>query len=80
MPYLPTAAHSIKLHVELANVPNTLGRLATAIGEAGAKALAEALSQMSGLKLLSLNRNSIGDAGKQALRSACDDRGGTLNL
>ncbi len=36
MPYLPTAAHSIKLHVELANVPNTLGRLATAIGEAGA--------------------------------------------
>ena len=36
MPYLPTAAYSIQLHVELANVPNTLGRLATAIGEAGA--------------------------------------------
>ncbi|MBC8364119.1 MAG: NAD-dependent malic enzyme [Actinobacteria bacterium] len=36
MPYLPTAAYSIDLHVELANVPNTLGRLATAIGEAGA--------------------------------------------
>jgi malate dehydrogenase (oxaloacetate-decarboxylating) len=36
MPYLPTAAFSIELHVELANVPNTLGRLATSIGEAGA--------------------------------------------
>ncbi|MAG51650.1 MAG: NAD-dependent malic enzyme [Acidimicrobiaceae bacterium] len=36
MPYLPTAAYSIDLHVELANVPNTLGRLATAIGAAGA--------------------------------------------
>ncbi len=36
MPYLPTAAYSVKLHVELANVPNTLGRLATAIGESGA--------------------------------------------
>ena len=36
MPFLPTAAYSIDLHVELANVPNTLGRLATAIGETGA--------------------------------------------
>jgi len=36
VPYLPTAAYSVKLHVELANVPNTLGRLATAIGESGA--------------------------------------------
>ena len=33
MPFLPTAAHSIMLHVELDNIPNTLGRLATAIGE-----------------------------------------------
>ena len=36
MPYLPTAAYSVNLQVELLNVPNTLGRLATAIGEAGA--------------------------------------------
>ena len=36
MPYLPTAAYSIHLQVALDNVPNTLGRLATAIGEAGA--------------------------------------------
>ena len=36
MPYLPTAAYSMNLQVELLNVPNTLGRLATAIGEAGA--------------------------------------------
>lgn len=36
MPFLPTAAFSIVLHVELDNVPNTLGRLTTAIGEAGA--------------------------------------------
>ncbi len=36
MPYLPTAAYSINLQVALDNVPNTLGRLATAIGEAGA--------------------------------------------
>ena len=36
MPYLPTAAYSVNLQVEMLNVPNTLGRLATAIGEAGA--------------------------------------------
>ncbi len=36
MPFLPTAAYSIHLQVALDNVPNTLGRLATAIGEAGA--------------------------------------------
>jgi len=36
MPFLPTAAYSIHLQVALNNVPNTLGRLATAIGEAGA--------------------------------------------
>jgi len=36
MPFLPTAAYSIKLHVALDNVPNTLGRLATTIGDAGA--------------------------------------------
>ena len=36
MPYLPTAAYPVNLQVELLNVPNTLGRLATAIGEAGA--------------------------------------------
>ena len=35
MPFLPTAAYSIHLQVALDNVPNTLGRLATAIGEAG---------------------------------------------
>ena len=33
MPYLPTAAYSVNLQVELLNVPNTLGRLATAIGD-----------------------------------------------
>ena len=32
MPFLPTAAHSIMLHVELDNIPNTLGKFATAIG------------------------------------------------
>ena len=36
MPFLPTAAYSIHMEVALDNVPNTLGRLATAIGEAGA--------------------------------------------
>ena len=36
MPYLPTAAYSIYVKVELQNVPNTLGRFATAVGEAGA--------------------------------------------
>ena len=36
MPFLPTAAYSIHLEVALDNIPNTLGRLATAIGEAGA--------------------------------------------
>ena len=36
MPYLPTAAYSIYIRVELQNVPNTLGRFATAVGEAGA--------------------------------------------
>ena len=36
MPFLPTAAYSIHIQVALDNVPNTLGRLATAIGEAGA--------------------------------------------
>ena len=36
MPFLPTAAYSIHLQVALDNVPNTLGHLATAIGEAGA--------------------------------------------
>ncbi len=36
MPYLSTAAHSMNLKVALDNVPNTLGRLATAIGEIGA--------------------------------------------
>ncbi|MFL3012769.1 MAG: NAD-dependent malic enzyme [Acidimicrobiales bacterium] len=36
MPYLPTAAYSIYIKVELQNVPNTLGRFATAVGEAGA--------------------------------------------
>ena len=32
MPYLPTAAYSIYVKVELQNVPNTLGRFATAVG------------------------------------------------
>ena len=36
VPFLPTAAYSIHLEVALDNIPNTLGRLATAIGEAGA--------------------------------------------
>jgi len=36
VPFLPTAAYSIHMEVALDNVPNTLGRLATAIGEAGA--------------------------------------------
>ena len=31
----PTAAYSIRLRVRLDNRPGTLGRLATAIGEAG---------------------------------------------
>ena len=35
MPYLPTAAYSIYVKVELQNVPNTLGRFATAVGAAG---------------------------------------------
>ncbi len=36
MPYLPTAAYSINLKVELVNAPDTLGRLEIAIGQAGA--------------------------------------------
>ena len=36
MPFLSTAAHSMNLKVALDNVPNTLGRLATAIGSVGA--------------------------------------------
>ena len=36
MQYIQTPAYSVNLQVELLNVPNTLGRLATAIGEAGA--------------------------------------------
>ena len=35
MPTLPTAAFSIALDCQLDNVPGTLGRLCTAIGEAG---------------------------------------------
>lgn len=36
MAYLSTAAYSMNMKVAMDNVPNTLGRLATAIGEAGA--------------------------------------------
>ena len=43
------------------------------IGDAGAKALAEALSQMSGLKELDLCPNSIGDADAEALAADVED-------
>ena len=49
MPFLPTAAYSIHMEVALDNVPNTLGRLATAIGEAGAN-----IVSMGGFDVLSL--------------------------
>ena len=52
MPYLPTAAYSINLHVALLNVPNTLGRLATAIGEAGANIVSMAGFDVRGDELI----------------------------
>ena len=52
MPYLPTAAYSINLHVALLNVPNTLGRLATAIGEAGANIVSMAGVDVRGDELI----------------------------
>ena len=51
---LPTAAYSVRLRVRLDNVPGALGRLAIAIGEAGANivALVESLAGLDALDLI----------------------------